>query len=224
MSIADNIARIEEQICNACARAGRRREDVQLVAVTKTVEPEVIRQAMDCGLTTLAENRVQELTRKYDALPGANWHLIGHLQTNKVKYIVDKVSLIHSVDSAALAREIDRQSEKHSKISDILLELNVSGEQSKFGLAPADLAQVLEQIAPLKHVRVRGLMTMAPLLASEREIRHIFSTLYKISVDNAHNPYDNVSMDNLSMGMSNDFTLAVEEGATLIRVGRAVFQ
>ena len=224
MAIADNIARVEEQIQNACARAGRKREEITLVAVTKTVEPEQIRQAMDCGLTRLAENRVQELTRKYDQLPGADWHLIGHLQSNKVKYIVDKVSLIHAVESVSLAREIDRQSEKHGKISDILLEVNVSGEESKFGLSPAAVQETLSQMAEFPHIRVRGLMTMAPLLANEKEIRHIFSTLYKISVDNARNPYDNVSMEYLSMGMSNDFPLAIAEGATHIRVGRALFQ
>lgn len=224
MAIADNIARIEEQIQTACARAGRKREEISLVAVTKTVEPDIIRQAMDCGLTRLAENRVQELTRKYDRLPGANWHLIGHLQSNKVKYIVDKVSLIHAVESVGLAREIDRQSEKCGKISDILLEVNVSGEESKFGLSPETVQETLSQMAAFPHIRVRGLMTMAPLLAGEKEIRHIFSTLYKISVDNARNPYDNVSMEYLSMGMSNDFPLAIEEGATHIRVGRALFQ
>lgn len=224
MAIADNIARVEEQIQNACARAGRKREEITLVAVTKTVEPEQIRQAMDCGLTRLAENRVQELTRKYDQLPGADWHLIGHLQSNKVKYIVDKVSLIHAVESVSLAREIDRQSEKHGKISDILLEVNVSGEESKFGLSPAAVQETLSQMAEFPHIRVRGLMTMAPLLANEKEIRHIFSTLYKISVDNARNPYDNVSMEYLSMGMSNDFPLAIAEGATHIRVGKALFQ
>lgn len=224
MAIADNIARVEEQIQAACARAGRKREEITLIAVTKTVEPEQIRQAMDCGITRLAENRVQELTRKYDQLPGADWHLIGHLQSNKVKYIVDKVSLIHAVESVGLAREIDRQSEKCGKISDILLEVNVSGEESKFGLSPETVQETLSQMAEFSHIRVRGLMTMAPLLANEKEIRHIFSTLYKISVDNARNPYDNVSMEYLSMGMSNDFPLAIAEGATHIRVGRALFQ
>lgn len=224
MAIADNVARVEEQIQAACARAGRKREEVTLIAVTKTVEPDIVRQAMDCGLSHLAENRVQELLRKYDALPGADWHLIGHLQSNKIKYILDKVSLIHSVDSLSLAREIGRQSERLGKTTDILMELNISGEQSKFGMTMQDMRAALEALSQIPGIRVRGLMTMAPLLASEREIRHIFSSLYKFSVDISQHSYDNVTMEYLSMGMSNDFPYAIEEGANLIRVGRALFQ
>ena len=223
-NIRDNLLSVRNRIDAACAKSGRRAEDITLLAVTKTVPADRIREIMELGVTSLGENRVQELLSKYDNLPDASWHIIGHLQTNKVKSIIGKVKLIHSVDSLRLAEEIGKQSVARGITTDILLEVNVSGEENKYGMDLDFVDEMVEQCAGINGLFVKGLMTMAPLGASESEIRKIFSSLYKKYVDISSKKYDNVSMEYLSMGMSNDFDIAIEEGANIVRVGRGLFQ
>lgn len=223
-NISDNLKSVQNRIDAACARSGRKAEDITLLAVTKTVPAERILEIMELGVTSLGENRVQELLSKYDELPGASWHIIGHLQTNKVKSIIGKVKLIHSVDSIRLAQEIGRQSAIRGIITDVLLEVNVSGEESKFGMNLDFVDEMIEHCSGIDGLCVKGLMTMAPLGAPENEIRKIFSSLYKKYVDISAKKYDNVIMEYLSMGMSNDFDIAIEEGANIVRVGRGLFQ
>lgn len=223
MSIKENLIKIKENIVKACEKSGRNPEDVLILAVTKTRSAEEINEAISLGITDIGENRVQELMSKYDDVDkNVRWHIIGHLQTNKVKYIADKVCMIHSVDSVKLAQEIDRQCEKIGKVMDILIEVN-SGEENKNGISYDDVYALIEEAAAMKNVRIRGLMTMAPLMAEEAELRKVFSDLHKLSVDIDSKKYDNVSMEYLSMGMSGDYAIAVEEGATIIRPGRSLF-
>ena len=223
MSIKENLIKIKENIAKACEKSGRNPEDVLILAVTKTRSAEEINEAISLGITDIGENRVQELMSKYDDVDkNVRWHIIGHLQTNKVKYIADKVCMIHSVDSVKLAQEIDRQCEKIGKVMDILIEVN-SGEENKNGISYDDVYALIEEAAAMKNVRIRGLMTMAPLMAEEAELRKVFSDLHKLSVDIDSKKYDNVSMEYLSMGMSGDYAVAVEEGATIIRPGRSLF-
>ena len=222
--IQDNVKKILDAIAEAAIAAGRNPDEITLVGVTKTVTAEEARILMDAGVCTLGENRVQSLLEKYEVLGNEpTWHLIGHLQTNKVKYIADKVSMIHSVDSFHLAEEIDRQFGKIGRTADILLQVNVSGEESKFGVAPCDAFRLAEQVSSLSHVRVQGLMTMAPIMEHSSETRKIFRGLQKLSVDIKSQKYDNVYMRHLSMGMSGDFREAIMEGATLVRIGSALF-
>lgn len=223
-NIKDNLLNVQQRVESACAKSGRNAEDITLLAVTKTVPVERIREIMGLGITSLGENRVQEMLSKYDELPDATWHIIGHLQTNKVKSIVGKVDLIHSVDSLRLAEEIGRQSAARGISTNILLEVNVSGEESKYGMNLDFVDEMVEHCAGIDGLCVKGLMTMAPLGAHESEIRKIFSSLFKKYVDISAKKYDNVSMEYLSMGMSNDFDIAIEEGANIVRVGRGLFQ
>ena len=223
-NIKDNLESVQKRIKEACQRSGRNPEDITLLAVTKTVSPETISQVMEKGVTELGENRVQELLSKYDALPGAAWHIIGHLQTNKVKSIIGKTKLIHSVDSPRLAKEIGKQSSTMGITTDILLEVNVSGEESKYGMTLDFVDEMLDECSKIQGIYVKGLMTMAPLGAEEDEVRRIFSSLFKKYVDISAKKYDNVTMEYLSMGMSNDFEIAIEEGANIVRVGRGLFR
>lgn len=218
--VAERIALIRERIAAAAAVSGRGAEDITLMAVTKTVSPERIREAMDCGISVLGENRVQEFLEKKDALPDARWHIIGHLQSNKVKYLSEGVELIQSVDSLHLAEEIDRRT---AGVQDILLQVNVAHEERKFGISPEELPRLLEGCAKLPKIRVRGLMTILPLEIDDDRRHHLYEKCNKIFVDNKGKKYDNSIMDILSMGMSNDFAIAIEEGATLVRVGSAMF-
>lgn len=223
--IKDNVARIMEDIASAAAAAGRKPEEITLVGVTKTVSYEQASELMDAGVFNLGENRVQSLLDKYEHLGDKpTWHLIGHLQTNKVKYIADKVSMIHSVDSLKLATEIDRQFQKTGRCADILVQVNVSGEESKFGICPEDADAFLEQLSPLENLRVRGLMTMAPRTDHPDECRRFFYGLHKLAVDIEAKKYDNINMEHLSMGMSGDFRQAILEGATIVRIGSALFE
>ena len=223
MSIKENLAKIKENIAAACEKSGRNPDDVLILAVTKTRSAQEINEAIALGITDIGENRVQELMSKYDDVDkNVRWHIIGHLQTNKVKYIADKVCMIHSVDSEKLASEIDRQCQKIGKVMDILIEVN-SGEENKNGISYDDVYALIEKASKMENVRIRGLMTMAPLIAEETELRKVFSDLHKLSVDIESRKYDNVSMEYLSMGMSGDYALAVEEGATIIRPGRSLF-
>lgn len=223
MGIKENLDVIKNNISLACKKSGRSEAEVTVLAVTKTRSAEEINRAIELGITDIGENRVQELMNKYaDVKSGVRWHLIGRLQTNKVKYIADKVSMIHSVDSLKLAREIDRQCAKLGKVMDILIEVN-SGEENKAGIPYSDADELIKEVSALENIRIKGLMTMAPLGADEAKLREVFSNLYNLSVDIDGKKYDNVSMKELSMGMSGDYMTAIEEGSTIIRPGRALF-
>jgi len=222
--IKRNLEIIREKIEKAAAKSGRKFEDIMLVAVSKTVEPEKIIKAIDEEITELGENRVQELTQKYDIINrDCNWHLIGHLQTNKVKYIVDKVKLIHSVDRYSLAAEINDRASKIGKKVDILVQVNISGEQSKFGVSEKEALSLIRQIAELENLRVRGLMTIAPYTSNPETVRYVFAGLRKLSIDIEKENINNINMEYLSMGMSNDFEVAIEEGSNIVRIGTALF-
>ena len=224
MSIAENIGKVRQNIKAACERSGRNYEDITILGVTKTVGIDDIMCAVNEGICDLGENRVQEFMEKYGKIPNVKWHIIGHLQTNKVKYIIGKTKLIHSVDTLKLAEEIERLSKRENVVTDILLEVNISGEKSKSGMSEDEILPILEKIEEFSCVKVRGFMTMAPKFASEDEIRQIFRKLYKIFVDISRKKYNNISMDYLSMGMSSDYTVAVEEGANIVRIGSKIFK
>ena len=222
--ISENIQSVEERIRAACARAGRSRDEVTLVCVTKTMPVEDLRQAYDAGQRSFGENRVQEINDKFPQLPSdIQWHMIGHLQRNKVKYLMDKAVMIHSVDSAALAQTISKEAVKAGRVMDILLEVNAAEEESKFGLTCADVLPLVREIAPLPGIHICGLMTVAPFTDDPETNRVFFRKLRDLSVDIGRESIDNVSMHILSMGMTGDFEVAFEEGATHIRVGTAIF-
>lgn len=222
--IRDQLHEVETRIQAACARAGRKREEVTLIAVSKTKPVEVLREAYDLGVRVFGENKVQELTEKFGALPtDIHWHMIGHLQTNKVKYIVEKAELIHSVDSFRLAQAIEKEAAKRGLTSDILVEVNVAEEKSKFGVRVNEVISFIETLAKFPHLHVCGLMTIAPFVENPEENRPIFKNLHKLSVDIAHKNIDNVNVNILSMGMTNDYEVAIEEGATMVRVGTGIF-
>ena len=223
--ISDNIAYIREKMAQACLQAGRPADAVQLLAVTKTVSADKINAAIRSGIQQIGENRVQEFNQKRDdlLLDGVKTHLIGHLQTNKVRQIVGKVDMIQSVDSLRLAKAISDRSESLNIVTPILIEVNIGGEQAKSGIAPYDLQNLLEEIAPLPGVSVQGLMTVPPILEKECEKRAVFSKMYQLFVDIRDKKLDNICMQELSMGMSGDFREAILEGATIVRIGSALF-
>ena len=222
--LIDRLKEVEEKIITACTTGNRNREDVTLIAVSKTKPIETLQEAYNLGVRIFGENKVQELVDKYEVLPNdIKWHMIGHLQRNKVKYIIDKVDCIHSVESIRLAETIEKEAAKHNRIVNILVEVNVAGEESKFGLTPEETPSFIEEIAKFPHLRVKGLMTIAPFVDDSEENRPVFKALKKLSVDIAAKNIDNVSMNVLSMGMTNDYTVAIEEGATMVRVGTGIF-
>ena len=221
--IKENLEGVRQGIKTAAEGCGRKESDVRLIAVTKTYGAELINEAVDCGVTDIGENRVQEILEKYDSVKPVRWHLIGHLQKNKVKYIIDKVEMIHSVDSLDLAKEIDRRAAKIGKVQKILLEVNVSGEESKFGIKPNECAELCREIAQLKNTEIHGLMTVAPYTDDKELLKGIFRRLKQISLDISAEKIDTVYMDELSMGMTNDYELAIAEGATMVRVGTGIF-
>lgn len=222
--LKDQLQEVEKRIQAACDRAGRKREEVTLIAVSKTKPVETLQEAYDLGVRIFGENKVQELTAKYEALPkDIHWHMIGHLQTNKVKYIIDKAELIHSVDSLKLAETIEREAAKHDLIADILVEVNVAEEESKFGMKMEEVIPFVEKVSAFPHVRVRGLMTIAPFVEDPEENRSIFADLHKLYIDIKKKNHDNDTVSVLSMGMTNDYEVAIEEGATMVRVGTGIF-
>lgn len=222
--IRDNLQNVEENIKSACDKSGRNRDDVRLIAVSKTKPVEMLREAYDLGCRDFGENKVQELMDKYDQLPGdIRWHMIGHLQRNKVKYIVDKVFLIHSVDSLRLAEEISKEAVKKNVTVSILVEVNVAGEETKFGTTAKEAISLVEQIAKLPNIVIKGLMTIAPYVENSEENRLYFAKLKQIYVDIIHKNIDNIFMEELSMGMTGDYEVAIEEGATYVRVGTGIF-
>jgi pyridoxal phosphate enzyme (YggS family) len=224
MSISDNFKRITDRMALAAQRSGRDPSAVKLIAVTKTVDIERIREAVAAGASALGENRVQEAREKIEKLGSlASWHLIGHLQSNKAKYAVKLFALIHSIDSFELAQEVDKQAAKIGKIQDVLIEVNISGEKSKGGVPTDNAPDLVRKTAALKNISVKGLMTMPPFFNNPEEARPYFKQLRDLSAQIDLDKIPNVSMKELSMGMSGDFEVAVEEGATMVRVGSAIF-
>ena len=222
--IATNVAAIKQRIAAAASRAGRAPETIRLMAVSKTVEPARIRQAIEAGMTLFGENYVQEAREKIpDVGHTVEWHMIGHLQTNKVKYVVNLFDWIHSVDRLELARELDKRAGQNNRRLNVLIEVNVSGEESKSGAEASQALELVRQISLLPHLSVRGLMTMPPYSDDPENSRPYFKALHKLRDEISAAAIPNIQMDELSMGMTDDFEVAIEEGATIIRVGRAIF-
>ena len=219
--IRDNLECVQEKIRLAAKEAGT--DDVTLIAVTKTHPVDVINEAISLGVTDIGENKVQEVCEKYESVNPVKWHLIGHLQTNKVKNIVDKVSLIHSVDSIKLLDEIEKQSSSKNIITNILIQINISGEESKFGIEPQETERFLEYAEGLKNVKIQGLMTIAPKIYGDFTNKIHFENIRRIFVDNQKKNYHNSNMRYLSMGMSGDYEEAIKAGANMVRVGSAIF-
>ena len=223
--VAQNVQKIAQDVREAALQAGRDPSEVQVMAVTKTVDPVLVNAAIGAGITLLGENKAQELCAKYDSYhkDGVQIHFIGHLQTNKVRQIVDKVSMVESVDSIKLAREIDRHCAAIGKVMDVLLEVNIGREENKTGIFPELLPALLEEAGKLEHIRVRGLMTIPPVCETEEEGLQYFSQMRQLFVDIKQKKYDNISMEILSMGMSADYLAAVRCGSNIVRIGTAMF-
>ena len=222
--LKENLKNVQNNIKKACERVGRKPEEVTLVAVSKMKPLSDIEELLETGQLEYGENYVQELCDKYENISKpVHWHMIGHLQTNKVKYIIDKVSMVHSVDSVRLAEAIEKEAAKKDICMTVLVEVNVAGEESKFGLSVEEVLPFLKEISSYEHLQVKGLMTIAPFVANPEENREVFQKLKKLSVDIAAKNINNVNMSVLSMGMTNDYQVAVEEGATMVRVGTGIF-
>lgn len=222
--VKDQYCEVQERVRQACLRSGRDPKDVTLIAVSKTKPLEMLLEAYDAGARDFGENKVQEILEKYPEMPeDARFHMIGHLQRNKVRQVIGKVSLIHSVDSLRLARQIEEESAKAGLITPILLEVNVAREESKFGFFMEEVERAAEEIAAFSHIVVKGFMTIAPFVENPEENRKVFQDLYQLSVDITNKNIDNMSMGVLSMGMSGDYEVAIEEGATMVRVGTSIF-
>lgn len=222
--LKENLMQVQENIKRACQKAGRDVSEVTLIAVSKTKPVSMLQTIYGAGVREFGENKVQELTEKYEVLPkDIHWHMIGHLQRNKVKYIVDKACLIHSVDSLRLAEEISRQALLKQIEVNLLVEVNIAGEESKFGMTAQDAQALVTEIAALPQIHVRGLMTIAPFVEDPEENRMYFRKMKELSVDIGSKNIDNVCMDILSMGMTGDYMVAIEEGATMVRVGTGIF-
>ena len=222
--LKENLEKVEENIQAACDRAGRKRDEVTLIAVSKTKPVEMLREVYDTGIRQFGENKVQEMCDKMEVLPdNIKWHMIGHLQRNKVKYIAGKVELIHSVDSIRLAKQISDEAQKQSIEILVLLEVNVAREESKFGFFTEETEDACREISKMPGIRVKGLMTSAPFVENAEDNRKYFKKLYELAVDIQSKNIDNISMRELSMGMTGDYVVAVEEGATIVRVGTGIF-
>lgn len=222
--IKENLEEVREKIRQACQRSGRREEDVTLISVSKTKPVEMLREAYEAGSRDFGENRVQEIMEKYGQMPeDVRWHMIGHLQKNKVRQVIDKAVLIHSVDTVELAEQIEKDAAKRDLAVDILLEVNVAEEESKFGFRTEEVEAAVMKIKEFPHVHIKGLMTIAPFVSNSEDNREVFKKLYQLYVDIRSKNIDNVNMSVLSMGMTGDYEVAVEEGATMIRVGTGIF-
>lgn len=224
-NIKENLNYIRNNIKKSTEKSNRKENDVMLLAVTKTVDVDAIQEVIDNGITNVGENKPQELARKYDVLGDkVNWHLIGSLQTNKVKYIIDKVYMIHSLDREVLCEEIQKRAEKINRTINCLVQVNISKEESKHGLEQEDVLAFIENVSKkYKNIRIRGLMTMAPFTEDEKTVRSVFNGLKDLSINIEQKNIPNVSMEYLSMGMSNDYEIAIEEGSTIVRVGTSIF-
>jgi pyridoxal phosphate enzyme (YggS family) len=224
ISIKENILKVEENISNALKRSGREKENVKLIAVTKTIDIDRINEAIGAGAKDIGENKVQELEEKYDIIGNtANYHMIGHLQTNKVRNIIGKTSLIHSLDRMSLAKELDKRSRGNDIITEVLIQVNVAEEESKYGFKVKEVLPFIEEILAFENIKVRGLMTMAPFTKDEVVLRNVFRRLFSLKEDILNRNYENLTMDYLSMGMTNDYEIAIEEGSNMIRVGSGIF-
>lgn len=224
MMLKENLYDVQKRVEAACQRAGRDAREVTLIAVSKTKPVSMIEEIMDEGVIDFGENKPQELRDKYEVLPkNLKWHMIGHLQRNKVKYIIDKACMIHSVDSLRLAETIQQEAKKLDLIMPVLIEVNIAREDSKFGVSPEETEELVRQAAKLPNLKVEGLMTIAPFVEKAERNRVYFSNLRKLYVDIKSKNIDNVNMCNLSMGMTGDYEIAIEEGATLVRVGTGIF-
>ena len=222
--VKENLEEVNRRISEACRRAGRNREDVTLIAVSKTKPVSMLEEAYETGIRDFGENKVQELCEKHEVLQSdIRWHMIGHLQRNKVRQVIDKTVLIHSVDSVRLAAQIEEEAARKGISTDILLEVNVAEEESKYGFRLAETEEAMREIAAFPHVHIRGLMTIAPFVDNPEENRGIFKKLFEFAVDIGGKNIDNVTMSVLSMGMTGDYEVAVEEGATMVRVGTGIF-
>ncbi len=222
--IQENLKQVQENIREACKRAGRNAEEVHLISVSKTKPVEMIREAYNAGSRDFGENKVQEMCDKVPLLPtDIRWHMIGHLQTNKIKYIIDKAYRIHSVDSLHLAEAVSREAVKHNVPANILLEVNVAEEESKFGVHTDEVMNLVQAVSKLPNIQIKGLMTIAPFVENPEENRQYFRILRQLAVDISRKSIDNVTMNELSMGMTGDYQIAVEEGATWVRVGTGIF-
>ena len=222
--LKENLANVEKNIEQACKNAGRSRDEVTLIAVSKTKPVEMLQEIYDENIRDFGENKVQELCSKMEQLPSdIRWHMIGHLQRNKVKYIVGKVELIHSVDTYRLAEEINIQAKKQNVIVPILVEVNIAHEESKFGISAEDAILLVEEISKLENIRIKGLMTIAPYVENPEDNRLYFRKIKQLSVDITNKNIDNVFMEILSMGMTGDYMVAIEEGATMVRVRTGIF-
>lgn len=225
MSIHENIQSIKNRIENAARRSGRGSEDITLVAVTKNQPVSAIREVIDTGMSNIGENRVQEILPKHEAIGATvNWHFIGHLQRNKVRYIIPFVYLIQSVDSIALAMEINKRAILLGKVQSILLEVNISGEASKYGVSPQEISAVVDELNGLKNIYIEGLMTMAPFVEDTERLRPYFAKMKELFDSLAEKRGPNIDMRYLSMGMTNDFEIAIEEGSNMVRIGTALFK
>lgn len=225
MSIKENIDHITKKIENTCKKIGRDPKDITVIAVSKTVESERAREAVEAGINNLGENRVQELIKKYDELKDINikWHMIGHLQKNKVKYIIDKTVLIHSVESISLAEEINKRAEKNNLTANVLIELNIGEEESKFGINEENVYDFIISMEQFENIKVLGLMTVAPFCENPEDVRWVFKKMKNIYKEISTMNLRNTEMKYLSMGMTNDFEIAIEEGSNIIRIGTAIF-
>lgn len=222
--IAQNLHQVQENIKKACEKANRDPAEVILIAVSKTKPVSMLQEAYDEGVRTFGENKVQEIMDKYGQLPqDIEWHMIGHLQRNKVKYIADKVTMIHSLDSLRLAETIESEASKHNRVIPVLIEVNVAMEESKFGISVDEVLPFVQELSKFPHLRVNGLMTIAPYVENPEENRQIFRKLKKLSVDIEEKNINNINMSVLSMGMTGDYQVAIEEGATMVRVGTGIF-
>ena len=224
ITVKDNLMLIEQNIDKALQRSGRTKDKVDIIAVTKTVGIEQITEAIDAGLDKIGENRVQEFLKKYDNIDReVEYHMIGHLQSNKVKYIIDKVSLIHSLDRISLAKELDKRAKRNNLTVNVLIQVNIAEEKSKYGLKVDQVIPFIEDISQYENIRVKGLMTIAPFVEDPEEVRWVFRDLSRLGETIGNKDYKNVEMEILSMGMTNDYEIAIEEGSNMVRIGTGLF-
>ncbi|WP_084295079.1 YggS family pyridoxal phosphate-dependent enzyme [Caldanaerobius polysaccharolyticus] len=224
MDVRTNIEAIKSNIQRACKKAGRDPSEVTIMAVTKTIPVERIKEAIACGIKVIGENRVQELVKKYPLIGGdVKWHMIGHLQVNKVKYIVDKVELIHSLDSVKLAQEIDKRAKAIGKRQNVLIEINIGGEDTKYGIKPEELGDFIKQIEGFENLCVQGLMTVAPIVTAPEDVRPYFKKMKQLYDELKDMKSRIIDARYLSMGMTSDYVVAVEEGANIVRIGTGIF-
>lgn len=222
--VSENLTQVQQVITSTCRECNRDEHEVTLIAVSKTKPIEMLQEAYEAGIRDFGENKVQEMCKKMELLPkDIRWHFIGHLQRNKVKYIIGKTALIHSVDSLRLAEEISKQAVKHNVVVDILIEVNMGREETKFGVLEEEAPDLAVSISRLPNIQIKGLMTSAPYVVDSDENREIFHKMKQLSVDILRKNIDNISMDILSMGMSQDYIAAIKEGSTMVRVGTDIF-